>query len=135
VVGEQKDHIAALIVIDANTVGAWAELRKMQYTGFRNLAAKDEVVELISERIQEVNSKIKEIGGSGCPEIKRFTILHKEFNVNKGEMTRSHKIRRDVVSNNYRPLLDALYSGADQFDVTDSKTGEVVTQLRLQTAQ
>ena len=134
VVGEQKDHIAALVVIDANTVGAWAELRKMQYTGFRDLASKDEVIELITERIQEVNSKIHEIGGSGCPNINRFTILHKEFNVNEGELTRSHKIRRDVVSQNYQPLVDALYSSADIYDVKDSNTGEVVTQLRLQTA-
>lgn len=135
VVGEQKDHIAALVVIDANTVGAWAELKKMQYTGFRDLASKDEVVGLIAERIQEVNSKIQEIGGSGCPDIKRFTILHKEFNVNAGELTRSQKIRRDVVSSNYQTLLDALYSSAEHYDVKDLNTGEVVTRLRLQTAQ
>ena len=134
VVGEQKDHIAALIVIDGNTVGAWAELKKMQYTGFRDLAAKDEVVALISEKIQDVNSNIHEIAGSGCPSIKRFTILHKEFNVNEGEMTRSHKIRRDVVSGNYQALIDALYASGEKYDVKDPATGEVVTQLRLQTA-
>lgn len=133
VVGEQKDHIAALIVIDGATVGAWAELRKMQYTGFRDLASKDEVIQLIAEKIQEVNSHIQDIGGAGCPDIKRFAILHKEFNMNDGEMTRSRKIRRDVVSNNYQSLVEALYSSADKYDVTDS-TGEVVTQLRLQTA-
>ena len=107
----------------------------MQYTGFRDLASKDEVVGLIAERIQEVNSKIQEIGGSGCPDIKRFTILHKEFNVNAGELTRSQKIRRDVVSSNYQTLLDALYSSAEHYDVKDLNTGEVVTRLRLQTAQ
>jgi len=133
VIGEHKDHMAALIVIDAATVGAWAERRQMQFTGLRDLATKDEVVELISSKIKEVNDCMEHVGGANCPQIKRHTILHKEFNASIGEMTRSRKIRRDIIANNYKPLIDALFADADRFDVTDSN-GELVAQLRLQTA-
>ena len=133
VIGEHKDNMAALIVIDAETVGAWAERRQMQFTGLRDLATKDEVVELISMKIGEINNSIEHYGGANCPPIKHHTILHKEFNAGIGEMTRSRKIRRDVIANNYKTLIDALYTGADKYDVTDSN-GEVVAQLRLLTA-
>jgi len=76
---------------------------------------------------------MEHVGGANCPQIKRHTILHKEFNASIGEMTRSRKIRRDIIANNYKPLIDALFADADRFDVTDSN-GELVAQLRLQTA-
>tara|TARA_R110002049_G_scaffold182042_1_gene349743 strand:+ start:23927 stop:25759 length:1833 start_codon:yes stop_codon:yes gene_type:complete len=133
VVGEQKEYMVALIVINAETVGAWAERQQMQFTGLRDLASKDKVTELISEKVREVNSNMDHVGGTNCPKIKRHTILHRELNASIGEMTRSRKIRRDIIANNYKALIDALYSGVDKYEVTDSK-GELVAQLRLQTA-
>ena len=133
VIGENREHIAALIVIDGESVGAWAEMRQMQFTGLRDLATKDEVIALVSEKVRQVNACIEDIGGKNCPPIKRHTILHKEFDASAGEMTRSRKIRRDVIADHYKTLVDALYSKADKYDVVDAN-GEVVTQLRLQTA-
>ncbi len=133
VMGDSKEHLAAMIVIDGESVGAWAERKQMQFTGLRDLATKEEVIELISSKVKDVNSSMEKIGGQNCPQIKRHTILHKEFNAGLGEMTRSRKIRRDIIANNYKQLVEALYSSADKYDVKDSN-GELVTQLRLQTA-
>ncbi len=133
VIGEQREHMAALIVIDAATVGAWAERQQMQFTGLRDLATKGEVTELISKKVNEVNSCMEHVGGADYPQIKRHTILHTELNASIGEMTRSRKVRRGIVANNYKALIDALYSAVDKYDVTDSN-GDLVAQLRLQTA-
>ena len=132
-VGAQQDHIVALIVLDAETVGAWAEMRHMQFTGMRDLATKEEVVELISGRVNEINSNIDHVGGQDCPPIKRYTILHRQFSMSQGEMTRSYKLRRKEAMHNFKALIDALYSGSNLYDVTDT-SGAVVTQLRLETA-
>ncbi|MFK7795697.1 MAG: long-chain fatty acid--CoA ligase [Gammaproteobacteria bacterium] len=133
IIGDQKEHMVALIVINAESVGAWAERKQMQFTGLRDLATKDEVTALISEKVREINSCMEHVGGANCPQIKRHTILHTELNASVGEMTRSRKIRRDIIANNYKALIDALYSGVDKYDVTDSN-GDLVAQLRLQTA-
>ena len=132
-IGTNRDHIVALIVIDGDTVGAWAEMQHMQFTGLRDLATKSEVVELISSHIREVNADMDHVGGEGCPPIKKYTILTREFSVANNEMTRSYKIRRDVISNNFTALIDSLYSDASSHDVTDA-SGAVVAQLRLETA-
>ncbi len=133
VVGEQRDHSVALIVIDGDTVGAWADMRQIQFTGLRELATKTEVVELISERVRDLNTKITQVGGSNCPPIKRYTVLNREFSVAAGEMTRSRKIRRQVIGTNNAKIIEALFAGEPTFDVTDS-AGELVAQLRLETA-
>lgn len=132
-IGENRDHLAALIVINAESVGAWAERRQMQFTGLRDLATKNEVTQLISSKVKEVNSSVQGIGGDNCPKIMRHAILHKEFNASSGEMTRSRKLKRKTLADKYSPLIDALYSGVDTYDITDSN-GEVVAKLRLQTA-
>ena len=133
VVGESKDHIVALIVIDGDTVGSWADLRQIQFTGLRDLATKPEVIELISERVRETNTCINQYGGEKCPPIKRYTILNREFNIVSGELTRSYKVRRHVIGNNYNTLVTALFGNDEVFEVTDNR-GEVVTTLKLQTA-
>jgi len=99
----------------------------------RELATKTEVVELISERVRDLNTKITQIGGANCPPIKRYTVLNREFSVIAGEMTRSRKIRRQVIGTNNEKIIDALFAGEPTFDVTDS-AGELVAQLRLETA-
>ena len=133
VVGEQRDHSVALIVIDGDTVGSWADMRQIQFTGLRELAAKTEVVELISERVRELNTRITQVGGANCPPIKRYTVLNREFSVAAGEMTRSRKIRRQVIGTNNKKIIEALFAGEPTFDVTDS-AGELVAKLRLETA-
>ena len=133
VVGEQRDHSVALIVIDGDTVGSWADMRQIQFTGLRELATKTEVVELISERVRELNTRITQVGGANCPPIKRYTVLNREFSVAAGEMTRSRKIRRQVIGTNNTKIIEALFAGEPTFDVTDS-AGELVAKLRLETA-
>lgn len=132
-IGSNRDHMVVLVVIDGETVGAWAEMQHMQFTGLRDLATKSEVVELISSHIREVNSNMDHVGGQDCPPIKRYTVLVREFSVANGEMTRSYKVRRDVIGKNFNTLVDALYSEATSYDVTDT-SGAVVAQLRLETA-
>lgn len=133
VIGEGRDHIVAMIVIDGDTVGSWADFRKIQFTGLRDLATKPEVIELISERVRDTNTCINQYGGEKCPPIKRYTILNREFNIVSGELTRSYKVRRHVIGENYNTLVTALFNNDDIYEVTDSR-GEVVTTLKLQTA-
>ncbi len=133
-VGEGKDAIAVFLVIDANTVGTWAEANNIRFTGYRDLATKDEVYEFVKRTIEDVNAHIEQIEGKGCPPIKRFLILHREFNVNAGEITRSRKIRRDVVMSRNKALVDALYSSQQTYLVKDESTGEPIAELKLESA-
>ncbi len=133
-VGDGKDTIAAFVVIDSDTVGSWAEANRVRFTGYRDLATKDEVYELVQKTVADVNAHMEQIEGKGSPPIKRFLIMHREFNVDAGEMTRSRKIRRDVVMGRHKAMVDALYSSQSIFEVKDTSSGETLAELKLQSA-
>lgn len=122
VLGADRTYLTAMVAIDFDAVGHWAEERGISYTSFADLAQKDEVYELISGTIAATNSILP------APlKICRFVNLHKEFDPDDGEVTRNRKLRRNIVERNYRPIIDALYDGrgALEFDArVNYETGE-----------
>jgi len=104
VVGRDRDTLAALICIDKEAVGLWAELRGISYISYADLSQKPQVIELVASAVRHVNSTLPE----GL-QLRQFVCLHKEFDADDGEITRTRKIRRNVVEERYRPIIDAIY--------------------------
>jgi long-chain acyl-CoA synthetase len=104
VVGRGRDTLAALICIDKDAVGLWAELRGISHMSYADLSQKPQVIELIASAVRHVNSTLLE----GL-QLRQFVCLHKEFDADDGEITRTRKIRRNVVEERYQPIIDAIY--------------------------
>jgi long-chain acyl-CoA synthetase len=104
VVGRDRNTLAALICIDKEAVGLWAELRGISYISYADLSQKPQVIELVASAVKHVNSTLLE----GL-QLRQFVCLHKEFDADDGEITRTRKIRRNVVEERYRPIIDAIY--------------------------
>ncbi len=130
-VGEGQDSIAAFIVIDGVTVGSWAEVNNIRFAGYRDLATKQEVYDLVKETVAEVNSHLTETEDEQCPPIKRFVVMHREFNVDQGEITRSRKIKRDVVMGTHQALVAAMYSSQKSVEVKDGSNGQTA-ELKIE---
>ncbi|MFK7816370.1 MAG: long-chain fatty acid--CoA ligase [Gammaproteobacteria bacterium] len=132
-VGEGQDSIAAFIVIDGVSVGSWAEVNNIRFAGYRDLAMQQEVYDLVKKAVEEVNANIRQSDGSNCPPIKRFVVMHREFNVDQGEITRSRKIKRDVVMGTHQALVNAMYSSQKSVELKDS-TSQTVAELKIESA-
>jgi len=130
-VGEGQDSIAAFVVIDGATVGSWAEVNNIRFAGYSDLATKQEVYDLVKTTVTEVNSRINETEGESCPPITRFVVMHREFNVDQGEITRSRKIKRDVVMGAHQALVSAMYSSQKSVEVKDDSSGRVA-ELKIE---
>ncbi len=104
VIGRGRDTLAALICIDKEAVGLWAELRGISYISYADLSQKPQVIELVASAVKHVNSTLLE----GL-QLRQFVCLHKEFDADDGEITRTRKIRRNVVEERYQPIIDAIY--------------------------
>lgn len=104
VVGRGRDTLAALICIDKEAVGLWAELRGISYISYADLSQKPQVIELVAAAVKHVNGTLLE----GL-QLRQFVCLHKEFDADDGEITRTRKIRRNVVEERYQPIIDAIY--------------------------
>jgi long-chain acyl-CoA synthetase len=93
-----------MVCIDREPVGHRAERRGISTTTYADLAQRPEVIALVREAIARVNATLPE-----PLRLRRFVCLHKEFDADDGEITRTRKLRRNVVEERYAAVLDALY--------------------------
>jgi len=119
VFGDARPFVAAIVAIDAATVGNWAERHNLPYTSFQDLSSRPEVRELVGEEIRKCNA-----GLPPATRIRRFLVLNKEFDADDDEITRTRKIRRRFVTEKYAAIVDAFYGGAADVEVTAEITYE-----------
>jgi long-chain acyl-CoA synthetase len=139
--GDGRDRVCAFINIDAEAVGNWAEKRNMAYSGYVDLASRDEVYELVRECIEQVNADLAQEPEVANSQIQRFLILHKVLDADDEELTRTRKVRRGFVAEKYAALLQALYGGKQQVHVEaqvkyeDGRTGMISADLGIRDAK
>jgi long-chain acyl-CoA synthetase len=117
--GHEKPMVVAMIAIDMQTVGTWAEKRGLPYTSFMDLSRKPEVAAMIGEEIAKANASLPDV-----QQIKRFLLLNKELEADDAEMTRTRKVRRRFVAEKYAKVIDGFYGGARSVEVTMEITFE-----------
>ncbi|MGE0724368.1 MAG: AMP-binding protein, partial [Alphaproteobacteria bacterium] len=89
ILGNGRDHLAAMICIRFSTVSKWAEKRRIAFTTYSDLAAKPEVYDLIQAEVATVNARLPD-----AQRIRKFLLLYKELDADDGELTRTRKVRR-----------------------------------------
>ena len=133
IVGHERPFVVAIICIDYNTVGKWAEDHGINYTSYTELSQIAEIYDLVEGPIQEVNRSLPE-----AARIRRFANLYKEFDADDDELTRTRKIRRAFVENRYKDIIDSLYAGRDLLHMDtnityeDGRVSQIKTDIRLQ---
>jgi len=111
-VGDGRTHVVAMINIDLQSVGHWAESRAIPYTTYQDLSQKEPVLDLIAGEIHRVNADLPE-----AARIRSFVILHKELDADDEELTRTRKLRRAFVYAKYDPVIQGLYDRAKEIPV------------------
>ncbi len=141
VFGNARDHSTAFINIDLDAVGNWAERNNLGYSGYIDLAGREEVYRLVKECVDQVNADLAEDPALGNSQIHRFLVLHKELDADDGELTRTRKVRRSKVSERYGELVDALYSDRDSCHVEtrvtfeDGRSGTLAADIKIGSAE
>jgi long-chain acyl-CoA synthetase len=125
--GDEKPFVTAMIAIDMNTVGNWAERRSIAYTSYMDLSQKPEVRALIRDEIRRGNETLPEAG-----KVRRFLLLTKDLEADDAEMTRTRKVRRRYVAEKYVSVIDAFYSGGTEVALSTAITYEDGRQATIQ---
>jgi long-chain acyl-CoA synthetase len=109
---DEAPDITAILTIDPSTVGAWAEHRRLGYTTYTDLAGKAEVRELLAEEVARANEDLPE-----SVRVRRFVLLHKQFDPDDDEITRTRKVRRRVINERYASIIEGLVEGAPEVKI------------------
>lgn len=105
VIGDRRKYLTALIGIELDTVGDWAQRQKLPFTTYRDLSQKPEVRALVQKVVDETNTKFASV-----ETIKAFALLPKELDHDDGELTATQKVRRSAVTAQFEDLIDQLYA-------------------------
>jgi long-chain acyl-CoA synthetase len=135
--GHGRDFVCVMLNIDLTAVGSWAERNNVVYGSYQELAAHRQVYEMIAAHVAEVNRSLADEGVMAGAQIRRFLILHKELDADDGELTRTMKVRRGLIGERYEPLVNALYGGAKEADIStqvtfeDGRKGMIAARIKI----
>jgi long-chain acyl-CoA synthetase len=104
VYGDRQKYLTGVVALDQEQVEEWAIKHGLDFASWEELHKHPKIVELIDNEVQEKNKSL-----ASFETLKKIIIAPNEFSVDSGEMTASLKVKRKVVTENYRSQLDALY--------------------------
>ncbi|MGE4263531.1 MAG: long-chain fatty acid--CoA ligase, partial [Desulfovibrio sp.] len=134
VLGQGREQVTAILCIDQNIVGHWAEGRMITFTTYQDLSAKEQVYALVKDEIERINASLPE-----ATRIRRFALLYKELDADDGELTRTRKVRRGTISERYGALIEALYTDACamtlemEIQYQDGRVRQMCGDIRIET--
>ena len=126
VIGHERPFVTAVVCIDYNVVGKWADEKKLNYTNYQELCQIPEVYDLVESQIRQANKDLPKVA-----RVRRFVNLFKEFDPDDDELTRTHKLRRAFVEKRYKDIVEALYSGEDVVHMDTKITYEDGREQRI----
>ena len=114
IIGENQDSNSAIVIIDPNSVNSWADRKNIRYTGYAELAAKEEVRDLIKDHIECVNETLDD-----HLKVKKFVILHRTLIMTAGEVSKTMEVMRKNIMTNLNDVFSAFEKNESKFTVND----------------
>jgi long-chain acyl-CoA synthetase len=102
--GDRRPFPVAIVTLDEEEIVPWAREHGLPET-IPELAKNDEVRTLIQDVLDDVNSKYAQV-----EQVKKFTVLDHDLSGDRGELTPTLKVKRNVVYDHYADVFDDLYA-------------------------
>ena len=103
-IGDGRKFVSALIVPEYTRLEKFARSRQITFATRAELIASPQVKELYEAEIDRTCSLL-----ASFEKVKKFALLVEDFTIESGEMTPSMKVKRRIVEEKYKKLIDSLY--------------------------
>ena len=104
-IGDNRKFVSALIVPGFSKLKDWAKQHGIEYTSNEAIIKNTMVIAMITDIVEEYNKLFNQV-----EQVKKFTLIPREFTIDKGEMTPKLSIRRKVILTNFEKEVDAMYA-------------------------
>nr|WP_276308898.1 AMP-binding protein [Euzebya rosea] len=105
VIGDRRKYLVALVQIDYENTGLWAEREGIGYTNYKDLATTPEVADMVTQEVRRLSDQLARV-----EQVKKVSILTKELDEDDDELTATQKVRRRVIEERYHELIESLYT-------------------------
>lgn len=106
VIGDGRKYLTALLTLEPDAAAAFAREKGLDP---REVHKAPELLELLEAHVQRVNENLAQV-----EQIKKFTVLERNFSVEAGELTPTMKVKRRVVQEHFQAEIDRMYADAVQ---------------------
>jgi long-chain acyl-CoA synthetase len=103
-IGDGRKFISCLVMIDQENVEKFAQDQKIPFSDFASLCAAPEIIELISNIIDDVNRDFARV-----EQIKKFRLINILLTAEDDELTATMKLKRGFVEEKHKTLIDEMY--------------------------
>jgi len=104
VIGERRKYVSALVILDEDNLVQWAQDNRVQFGAYAELAKSAEVAKLVAEEVRKTNDKLTHVEA-----VKKFRVLERRLHSDEGELTPTLKVRRKIIEDKYRELIESMY--------------------------
>jgi len=105
VIGDERNFVTAIIAPAVPLIEEYAAKQKIKYENVDELLKKPEIYTLIEGRIKELQKNL-----ANYEQIKKFALIKRGFSIETGELTNTLKIRRAVIMQKYKSIIDEMYA-------------------------
>ena len=105
VFGNERNYCVALVTLDPDGLLDWAKENGHGGKTYAELVATDDVVNLVQGYVDQLNLELNR-----WETIKKFRLLDHDLTVESGELTPSMKVKRNIVEENHKHTIDAMYA-------------------------
>jgi long-chain acyl-CoA synthetase len=107
-IGDRRPYVTALLVLDEEAAPAWAAAHGIGAGDLAALSGHPSLLAEVRSVVQAANTRLSRV-----EQVKRFAVLPVGWTPETGELTPTLKLRRRVVVDRYRDVIDGLYSQQD----------------------
>ena len=104
-IGDKKPYCVALIVPKFDAIESYAKQNNITYHNRKELVEHPKIIELIQNAVDGINASLAKY-----ETIKKIKILPNEFTQETGELTPTLKVKRRVIMEKYKDIIEELYA-------------------------
>lgn len=104
VVAEGKPYVTALIIPNFEALQEQLKKMNISFTNWEEIVNLDKIKEFYQQKLEEIQNSL-----SGFEKVKKFTLMPAEFEIGSGEITPTLKVKRNVVLEKYKELIEKMY--------------------------
>jgi long-chain acyl-CoA synthetase len=104
VFGNERNFVVALVTLDADAMAGWAEENGMAGAAYADVVSSPQALEMVGRYVDELNGHLNR-----WETVKKWRVLDHDLTIESGELTPSMKVKRNVVEERHRELIDSFY--------------------------
>ncbi len=111
IIGDKRMYLTAIVVPDFESLKEYADSNNIKYKDNSDLVNNDQIYKLLEKEFAGIQRNL-----ANYEKIRRFTLLDRPLSIETGELTPTLKVKRKVIEEKYRPLIERMYEDSTQKD-------------------